>query len=105
MASEPPAGPAQTHHQARPTTPTEATDAAPKAKAKGKAKSKAKGKAKAKSKSKATPPNGKSDAADGKGAVKRPAAAMEPDEDGDDEENEDEDSGQDALPEFAELEL
>ena len=56
MASEPPAGPAQTHHRARPTTPTEATDAAPKAKAKGKAKSKAKGKAKAKSKSKATPP-------------------------------------------------
>ena len=83
--------------------PTEATDAAPKAK--GKAKSKAQGKVKAKSKSKATPPNGKSDAADGKGAVKRPAAAMEPDEDGDDEENDDEDSGQDALPEFEDLEL
>ena len=105
MASEPPTGPAQTHRRARPATPTEATDAAPKAKAKGKAKSKAKGKAKAKSKSKATTPNGKSDAADGKGVVKRPAAAMEPDEDGDDEENEDEDSGQDALPAFEELEL
>ena len=101
MASEPPAGPAQTHHRARPTTPTEATNAAPKAK--GKAKSKAKGKAKAKSKSKATPPNGKSDAADGKGAVKRPAAAMEPDED--DEENEDEDAADDGVPDFDDLEL
>ena len=90
MASEPPAGPAQTHHRARPTTPTEATDAAPKAKATGKAKSKAKGKAKGKAKSKAqaTP-----DAAP-KGAVKRPAAAMEPD-------NEDEA----ALPDFDDIDI